>query len=298
MRMNLRGGPLVYLNVQLDPMRKRSTVTHEAAVRAGETFHSFYMLFVRTEAAEVGSLVVAGADAVVRANRRRPADPTERELDILLVAKDTRNMAKYLRVGWKSEQEIGGRSGCPISRQCHGKLKDREVIRNPGWTCVEYMRTGRSEKDIVMRVMFDTIRERIIILHSVAVKLGLRASGGPVWLGHRGEDPRYSCCEYEVPVLDWKGSSDWIKARGVSYTTPSERRDVPEGAREAFPGVAWAGMTVSQEEGPVDMIIGRDNPEWMPVPMQEEPYKRFTQMWTNLSSRYILRENERTRWRL
>ncbi len=73
---------------------------------------------------------------------------------------------------------------------------------------------------------------------------------------------------------------------------------MPEGAREAFPGVAWAGMTVSQEKGPVDMIIGLDNPEWMPVPMQEEPYERFTLMWTNLSSRYILRENKRTRWRL
>ncbi len=97
------------------------------------------------------------------------------------------------------------------------------------------------------------------------MKLGLRASGGPVCLGHRGEDPRYSSCEYEVPVLDWKGHSDWIKARGVSYTTPSERRDLPEGAREAFPGVAWAGMTVSQEEGPVDMIIGRDNMDCKPM---------------------------------
>jgi hypothetical protein len=34
----------------------------------------------------------------------------------------------------------------------------------------------------------------------------------------------------------------------------------------------------------VDMIIGRDNPEWMPIPMQEEPYERFTLMWTSLSS--------------
>jgi hypothetical protein len=42
------------------------------------------------------------------------------------------------------------------------------------------------------------------------------------------------------------------------------------------------------------MIIGRDNPEWMPVPMQEEPYKRFTLMWTSLSPHYILRENEWT----
>jgi hypothetical protein len=114
-------------------------------------------------------------------------------------------------------------------------------------------------------------------------------------LAHRGEDPRYSSCEYEVPVLDWKGRSDWIKARGVSYMTPL---DIPESAREAFPRVAWAGMTVSQEEGPVYMIIGRDNPEWMPVPMQEEPYERFTLMWTNLSSRYILWEKKQARWRL
>ncbi len=73
---------------------------------------------------------------------------------------------------------------------------------------------------------------------------------------------------------------------------------MPEGASEAFPGVAWTGMTVSHEEGPVDMIIGRDNPEWMPVLMQEEPYERFTLMLTNLSSHYILQENERTCWRL
>jgi hypothetical protein len=76
-------------------------------------------------------------------------------------------------------------------------------IRDPGWTCVEYVRTGRSKEDIVMRVMFDTICEETIILHSVAVKLGLRASGGPAWLTHRGKDPRYSSCKYVVPVLDW-----------------------------------------------------------------------------------------------
>jgi hypothetical protein len=83
------------------------------------------------------------------------------------------------------------------------------------------VRTGRSEREIVMRVMFDNVRERTIILHSVAVKLGLRANGGPARLGHRGEDPRYSSCKYEVPVLDWNGRGDWIEARGVSYTTPS-----------------------------------------------------------------------------
>ncbi len=87
---------------------------------------------------------------------------------------------------------------------------------------------------------------------------------------------------YEVPVLDWKGRRDWIKA----------------GAMEAFPKISLSGVTVSQAAGPVDMIIGRDNPEWMPVPVQEEPYERFTLMWTSLSPRCILRDNEGVDWRL
>jgi hypothetical protein len=52
-----------------------------AGVRVGQTFHSFYLLFVRTEAGEVGSLVADGADAIVRADKRRPAAPAERGSD-------------------------------------------------------------------------------------------------------------------------------------------------------------------------------------------------------------------------
>ncbi len=59
---------------------------------------------------------------------------------------------------------------------------------------MQYVKTGRANEDIFMRVMFDTIREQSIVLHSVAVKLGLRASGGLMWVSHQGEDPRYSSC--------------------------------------------------------------------------------------------------------
>ncbi len=217
LRMNQRGGPPMYLIVELDPMRKRSTITHEAAVRIGMPYEPFYMLFARAEDGEVRSLVVVGADTIVRADRRRPADPAEKGPDLLMDAKDTGSMAKCLRPGWKSEHEIGGQGGCPVEGQWHGKLKGRQVLRDPGWPCVLYLKTGRANEDIFMRVMFDTVREQSVVLHSVAVKLGLRASGGPMWLSHQGEDPRYSSCMYEVPVLDWKGRRDWIKARGVSY---------------------------------------------------------------------------------
>jgi hypothetical protein len=77
LRVNLRGSPQVYLNAQLLPMRKRTTITHEAAVRVGQTFYSFYLLFARTEAGEVESLAADRADAIVRADKRRPADSAE-----------------------------------------------------------------------------------------------------------------------------------------------------------------------------------------------------------------------------
>ena len=104
-----------------------------------------------------------------------------------------------------------------------------------------------------------------------------------------GRGPEVQQLRVRGAVLDWKGRRDWIKARGVSFATPSEQRDMPEGAMEAFPEISLSGVTVSQAAGPVDMIIGRDNPEWMPVPVQEEPYERFTLMWTSLSPRCILR---------
>ncbi len=73
---------------------------------------------------------------------------------------------------------------------------------------------------------------------------------------------------------------------------------MPKCAVEAFPEIFLSGVTVSQAAGPVDMIIGRDDPEWMPVPVQKEPYERFTLMWTSLSPRCILRDNEEVKWRL
>ncbi len=57
LRMNRKDGPPMYRNVELDPMRKRSIITHEAAVRIGMRYEPFYMLFARAEDGEVINLV-------------------------------------------------------------------------------------------------------------------------------------------------------------------------------------------------------------------------------------------------
>ncbi len=68
--------------------------------------------------------------------------------DLLRDAKDAGGMARCLRPGWKSEEEVGGQGGCPVEGQWHRKLKGRQVLRDPGWTCVLFVKTGGANQDI------------------------------------------------------------------------------------------------------------------------------------------------------
>jgi hypothetical protein len=153
LRMNQKGGPPMYLNVELDSMRQRSTITQEAAARMGRQYGASYMLSARAEDGEVRSLVAGGAITIIRADRRRPVERASKGPDLLLNAKDTNGMAKCLKPGWKSEEEIGGHGGCPVEGQWHGKLRGRQVLRDPGWTCVLFVKTGGASQDIFIRVM-------------------------------------------------------------------------------------------------------------------------------------------------
>jgi hypothetical protein len=38
------------------------------------------------------------------------------------------------------------------------------------------------------------------------------------WLSSDGEEPEYSSWEYKVPMMDWMGHTQLIKARGVNCT--------------------------------------------------------------------------------
>ena len=109
----------------------------------------------------------------------------------------------------------------------------------------------------------------------------------------------------QVQQLRVRGARPGLEgAERLDQSSRRKLRDNMRATRHArgrdggLPKISLSGVTVSQAAGPVEMIIGRDNPEWMPVPVQEEPHERFTLMWTSLSPRYILRDNEGVDWRL
>jgi hypothetical protein len=106
LRVNLKGSPPVYLNdVQLDPLRRRTTITHEAAVRVGQTFHSFYLLFVRTEACEVGSFA---ADGATRLSERTSGGRRTRQRK-----GQTSCWMRQALAMWRSSSEPDGRRSVP-----------------------------------------------------------------------------------------------------------------------------------------------------------------------------------------
>jgi hypothetical protein len=170
-------------------------------------------------------------------------------------------------IGKVSQGRMEGRRGVPhqdqvpVQRTLAWKIESRESHQR---TEVD-MCLDPEDRDIQRRPRHEgDVRQRPVRHGHFALsrrEAGI-ATGRPEWLTCEGEDPRCSSCRYVVPVLNWKGRRELIRARVVSYTTPSEAREAPDGARAAFPEVVWEDL----EEGPLDMIIGKDKPEWMPFP--------------------------------
>jgi hypothetical protein len=73
-------------------------------------------------------------------------------------------------------------------------------------------------------------------------------------------------------------------ARGVEYTTFSEAKEVPTGAQAAFLKMSRKTLRAHQEEGLVDMIIGRDE-----LPIPGWPGSSLLLMRTEFAPRYVVR---------
>jgi hypothetical protein len=194
------------------------------------------------DSGEVGSLEADGADAIIRADKRQPADPEERVPEVLLDAEDTRHLAKCFRVWWKDGEEINTKSRCPGSGHGPARLTAPDPAKEPGWTCVEYMRTWTSKGDAAMRVIFDHSRRDTIILHAVAVRLGLQASGGPQWLANllgRGPQVQRLQVRGTSPGLEGPQGVDQAQRHGLHDPIGAQRG--PGGSQGSVPGNSLGG---------------------------------------------------------
>jgi hypothetical protein len=131
------------------------------------------------------------------------------------------------------------------------------------WTYVHRIRTGVEGQGIKLKVMFDNNTPHTLILNTVAAKAAL----DPVWkrklvMSPDSGEPEESLCRYSVPLMDWQGNTQLLKARGVDYTIYAGERKVPPKAATLFPEMEGKASRAHQAGGMVDLIIGMDNSRW------------------------------------
>jgi hypothetical protein len=113
--------------------------------------------------------------------------------------------------------------------------------------------------------LFHWISEDSLILHEVARATGLEGRR-PVrrvnFLCMRNVE---STCAYWVPLVDWKGETRYLGARGVDYIAQLPGNEDPRKLYDRFPSLAEARGMEAEEKAPIEIMIARDNWKWMPV---------------------------------
>jgi hypothetical protein len=105
-------------------------------------------------------------------------------------------------------------------------------------------------------------------------------------------EPEESLCKYSIPLRDWQGNRQLLKARGVDYTIYVGERKVPPKAATLFLVMEGKASKAHQAAGMVDLIIGKDNSRWQPQKVCDswQTEDNLTLMRSEFSPRYIARE--------
>jgi hypothetical protein len=173
----------------------------------------------------------------------------------------------------------------------------RHGFDEKGWTYVQRIRTGVEGRGVELKVMFNNDTPHSLILYTAAA----RAALVPVWgeklvMSPDSGEPEESLCKYAVSLVDWKGSTHWLKARGVEYTAYAGERKVPHGAAALFPEMEGKASRAHQAAGMVDLIIGKNQQKWQPQKVCDSwgAEDNLTLMRSEFPPHYIVRETRRS----
>jgi hypothetical protein len=113
--------------------------------------------------------------------------------------------------------------------------------------------------------LFHWISEDSLILHEVARAAGLEGHGPMRRVNSLCMKNMESTCAYWVPLVDWKGETKYLGARGVDYIAQLPGNEDPRKWYDRFPNLAEARDVEAEEKAPIEMMVARDNWKWMPV---------------------------------
>jgi hypothetical protein len=113
--------------------------------------------------------------------------------------------------------------------------------------------------------LFHWISEDSLILHEMARAAGLEGRGPARRVNSLCMKDVESTCAYWVPLVDWKGETRYLGARGVDYIAQLPGNEDPRKWYDRFPSLAEVRDVEAEEKAPIEMMIAKDNWKWMPV---------------------------------
>jgi hypothetical protein len=155
-------------------------------------------------------------------------------------------------------------------------------------------------RDIASKVMIDCDTPHTLILITAARTSALN----PVWkrnwaMSPDSEEPEEILCRYIVPLVDWQGNMQLVKAQGLDYTIYAEERKVTSEAAALFLEMEGRALKAHLPVGMVYVIIGKDSSRWQPQKVCDswQAEDNLTLMKSEFSPRHIVRETKRTKCR-
>jgi len=204
---------------------------------------------------------------------------------------ERRRMARSLEhQAYTDDTTTRARRSSPLETRKHG-------FEENGWTYVQRIRTSVEGQGVELKVMFNNNTPHLLILYTAAARAALVAVWGEkLVMSPDSGEPEESLCKYAVPLVDWKGSTHWLKARGVGYTAYAGERKVPHKAAALFSEMEGKASRAHQAAGMVDLIIGKNQQKWQPQKVCDSwrAEDNLTLMRSEFPPRYIVRETRRS----
>ncbi len=121
-----------------------------------------------------------------------------------------------------------------------------------------------------LHTLYDWESVNTLVRKESARRIGLQAVRAPrrVIKGYQGEG-LITDSVYYLPLLDADGNIQVIRAHGVEEITTVTRTRLPHVAREIFPVIRAIMPWMETGAGPVELLIGLDNRQWLPAHIED-----------------------------
>ncbi len=126
-----------------------------------------------------------------------------------------------------------------------------------------------------LHTLYDWGSTVTLVRRESARRMGLRPvrTGRRSVRGFEGRTVDIDSCHF-LPLVDARGEYQVVCAYEVDEIATVSRTRLPQWTREVFPSVRAHMPGMDTEAGPVELLIGLDNTQWLPIHLEDPEIRR------------------------